>query len=191
MSVIDPLRTFGQNASWAMKGLPCDPRRLPGVLDRRKLDAKVYAKAIRTAILMPRLNTFCRECPATGTHMKTVAVALGCLVAGFALGYAADVLSSDGDAPWSQQRDMQGCWASGPDRLLIRQGDRRLRFLEAKPAGAGEWLRLKTRSDGDQVVASPSAFEGSLRLSSDADKLTSVRFANVADRDWVRCEILP
>lgn len=123
--------------------------------------------------------------------MKTMFIALAALVIGFGLGFAADNLFSSNSAPWSQQREMQGCWASGTDRLLIRQGDRKLRLLEAQAGDGGTWVQLDTSTEGDQVVASPrSDASGTLQLSPDADRLVSSGFTNLPDSEWVRCETL-
>lgn len=121
--------------------------------------------------------------------MKTTFIALATLVVRFGLGVAAVNLLSFNNASWSQQREMQGCWSSGTARLLIRQGDRKLRFLEAQVGDGGTWVRLDTRTEGDEVVASTrSGASGTLRLPPDADQLVSAGFANLPNSKWVRCE---
>ena len=121
--------------------------------------------------------------------MRVVPVAVIALLAGLGLCFALDELWGDQGAAWPLERQMRGCWASGADRLLVRQGDRRLRFLEAR-SGGDPWVRLDTRPDDDEVVASPSGGQGRLRMSSEADRLVSIGFPGVPDAEWVRCEAM-
>jgi hypothetical protein len=123
--------------------------------------------------------------------MKIILIAVAALLVGFGLGFAADNFISQSSAPWAQQREMQGCWASGTDRLLIRRGDRNLRFMEAQFGSSGTWVRLDTISEGDQTIATPRGdMLGRLQLSSDADRLVSSGLVTFPDAEWVRCETL-
>jgi hypothetical protein len=122
--------------------------------------------------------------------MKLIFIVLTSLVLGFGLGFAADELFSQSSAPWSQQREMQGCWTAGTDRLLVRQGDRKLRFLEAQVGDGGFWVRLDTSIEGNQTIASPRGESGTLRLSPDADRLVTSGFGPASITEWVRCETL-
>jgi hypothetical protein len=122
--------------------------------------------------------------------MKLILIVVVSLVIGFGLGFAADKLFSQSSAPWSQQREMQGCWAAGTDRLLVRQGNRKLRFLEAQVGDSGTWVRLDTSLEGDQTIATPRGTPGTLRLSPDADRLVTSGFGAASITEWVRCETL-
>jgi hypothetical protein len=122
--------------------------------------------------------------------MKLIFIVLTALVLGFGLGFAADNLFSQRSAPWSQQRDMQGCWMAGTDRLLVRQGDRKSRFLEAQVGDGGLWVLLDTSIEGDQTIATPRGASGALRLSPDADRLLTSGFGAASITEWVRCETL-
>lgn len=119
--------------------------------------------------------------------MKTWLVALVALAIGLAAGFALDHLFAVESARWSQQREMRGCWASGANELLVKQGDRRLRFLEARVGG--RWIRLATRAEGEQLIASPQEGAGTLTLSPEADQLVSRAFLTLPDAEWMRCEV--
>jgi hypothetical protein len=122
--------------------------------------------------------------------MKLILIVVASLLVGFGLGFAVDKIFSQSSAPWAQQREMQGCWTTGTETLLVRQGDRKLRFLEARIGDGGAWVRLDSNIEGDQTTATPRGESGTLRLLPDADRLVTSGFGAAAITEWVRCETL-
>ena len=120
--------------------------------------------------------------------MKQILVVVVSIIVGFGLGFVVDRHFSQSGAPWSQQREMQGCWMAGSARLLVRQGDTKLQFLEAQMGLTEMWVRLNTSIEEDQILATPRNMPGLVRLSPDADRLVTTGFDTVSNTEWVRCE---
>lgn len=123
-------------------------------------------------------------------RLTFIALGIGIIIGLFAAFAAGNLMRSD-NAPWIGIRDLQGCWSSGQDTLLIQQEGSRSEELEARFGNDEQWRELDTALQGDIISArfsdEPDLYEFRFEAGHEGDRLTVIS-ALGDERSLTRCE---